>query len=88
MTDIYTPDPNRILRRTSVGDIQAWGAPLADVSVSLGIYAGVQHADTQVAYFSQNLNMTSADARRLGKSLIEAADHADKVRTDCVEEAA
>lgn len=88
MTDIYMRDPNRILRRTSVGDIQAWGAPSTDVSVVLGIYAGVQHANTQTAYFSQNLNMTSADARRLGESLIEAADHADKVWTGQVEEAA
>ncbi|MGQ3299672.1 hypothetical protein [Reyranella sp.] len=88
MDAICTRDPNRILLRTSIGDIQAWGAPSSDVSVVLSVYANVAHADTQTAYISQNLNMSAAEARRLAATLVEAADHADKVRTDAAARAA
>lgn len=78
--DIYTRDPNRIIKRTSVGDVQAWPAPDGAVSVNLSIYAHVQNMATETAYMSHSLNINSADARDLARILIEAADHADAVR--------
>ena len=82
MPDVHTPDPSRIFRDTPLGNIQAWPAPADDVSVCVSFYANVSHAPTERAYISQNLNMTAADARNLARVLTEAADHADKVRTD------
>ena len=77
--DIYIPDPSRIIRRTTTGDVQAWAAPPGDAAVNFSLYARVMHGTSEVAYTSQSLNLTVADARDLARVLIEAADHADKV---------
>lgn len=82
MSDIYICDPNRILLDAPIGGIQAWGAASTDVSVSMSFYAAMKHAASETAYISQNLNLSSADARKLAAVLIKAADHADKVCTD------
>ena len=84
----YTRDPDRILLNTNIGHVQAWRASPADVSVSVSLYASVQHAPSAASYVSQAINLTARDARNLARALTEAADHADKVRTDRVDEAA
>ena len=84
----YTRDPDRILLNTNIGNVQAWRAESAHVAVGVSLYASVQHAPGGASYVSQTLNLTAEDARNLAHALIEAADHADKVRTDRVEEAA
>lgn len=73
-------DDKRIIKRTTIGDVQAWAASVDQVSVNLTIYANVHHMQTKTAYMSQSLNMSGADARDLARVLIEAADHADAVR--------
>lgn len=85
---IYIRDPDRILRDTRVGQVQAWSAKSDDVAVVIGTYAHIQDSQTKAAYYSNSLYMTAADARDLARVLIEAADHAEKVCTGCVAEAA
>ena len=85
--DTCTRDPDRILLNTNIGNVQAWRASPANVSVGVSLYAGVQHAPGAASYVSQTLNLTARDARNLARALTEAADHADKVWTDRVDEA-
>lgn len=80
MADVYICDPNRILINTSIGNVQAWRASPAAVSVAASFYAGVQNAPGTASYVCQTLNLTPADARSLALALIEAADHADKMQ--------
>jgi hypothetical protein len=82
MTDVYIRDPNRAFLNTNIGNVQAWRAEPTHPAVCVNFYAGVQHAPGGASYVSQTLNLTSADARDLARVLTEAADHADKVRTD------
>lgn len=79
---------NRIIRSTRIGDIQAWPAKAAEVAVVVGTYSHIQDSRTEAAYYSNSLYLTAADARDLARVLIEAADHAEKVCTDRVSEAA
>lgn len=79
---------NRIIRSTRIGDIQAWAAKSVDVAVVVGTYAHIAASQTEAAYYSNSLYLTAADARDLARVLNEAADHADAVCTDRVEEAA
>jgi uncharacterized protein YfaA (DUF2138 family) len=88
MSAVYTRDPDRILLNTNIGNVQAWRAMPADVAVCVSLYASVQHAPGAASYVSQTLNLTARDARNLARALTKAADYADKVRTDRVEDAA
>jgi len=81
-------DDNRIIRHTRIGSIQAWATTSSDVSAVVGTYTHVQDSATKAAYYSNSLYMTAADARDLARVLNEAADHAESVCTDRVEEAA
>jgi hypothetical protein len=79
---VYTRDPNRAFLNTNIGNVQAWRAEPTHAAVCVNFYAGVQHAPGGASYVSQTLNLTAEDARDLARVLNEAADHADKVRTD------
>lgn len=71
---------NRIIKDCTIGQIQAYAAQAGDIAVNIGFYADMKHASSKAAYISQNLNLTADDARDLARVLLEAADHADKVR--------
>ena len=79
---------DRIIKHTTIGDVQAWSAPNGDVAINLSYYATIAHGTSNAAYCSQSLNLTAADARDLAKVLIEAADHADSVCIDRIGTAA
>ena len=80
---------NRIIKDCSIGQVQAYTPyPGDNIAVNLSFYASMRHAKSRTAYVSQTLNMTAADARDLARVLIEAADHADKVRIVPEQEAA
>lgn len=80
MADIYTHDPNRIIKSTPFGDIQAFPARPDAVSVAISLFAHVENHATKTAYISHALYLNSAEARETARLLIAAADHADKVQ--------
>lgn len=84
---VYICDPDRILINTNIGSVQAWRAEAGAISVGVCTYT---HINDRASYIQQTLNMTAEDARDLALVLIEAADHADKVKITAspVEEAA
>lgn len=72
---------NRIIKDTPIGTVQAWNARAGEVAVCLGFYAGMQYTSkSKTAYVQQGLYLSASDAREIARVLIEAADHADKVR--------
>lgn len=91
MSDIPYSDPTRLYRNTRIGSVQAWPEPSGKPALTVSFYAGIMLGADDKSYISQNINLTVADARDLARVLIEAADHADKVRMEVsapVEEAA
>lgn len=88
MTAATHSDSTRLYRTTRIGSVQAWPEPVGEPALTVSFYASVILGAEVKSYISQNINLTVADARDLARVLIEAADHADKVRADRVEEAA
>lgn len=90
MSDTAYSDLNRFYRDTQIGNVQAWPEPEGEPAVVFALYASVMHAADTKSYITQHINLTVATARDLAHALIEAADHADKVRivVPPVEEAA
>jgi hypothetical protein len=80
MSDIYTPDPDRMIVNCAIGNVQAWKAAENDAAVALSFYASLdRYAHGLKSYVSSTLNLKIADARSVAASLLMAADHAEKL---------
>lgn len=86
MSDIPTSDPDRILLKTRVGEVQAFPAHPTEVSVTFGLFAHASYTPSTAVYVNHNIYMTAEDARALAAALIKAAEHAEKVAPKETEE--
>lgn len=79
MSDVYIPDPDRMIVDCSIGNVQAW-KPLhkGGTAIALSFFASLdRYKDAMESYTSSSLNLTIADVRSIAETLLRAADHAE-----------